>query len=141
MTPFTLDDCPPTWMQSEKAAEDELDAEVRNLLGQTRMWRVVNSALWIAWGIVQFKYPGMEEDIAAANGETAQDSQKNGSGEHKTPPVDADVDEEEDGFDYLAYAQDRAMFFWSDILALNLIKPEELPEPMVEHLRARMIDY
>ncbi|KAJ5226300.1 hypothetical protein N7468_007525 [Penicillium chermesinum] len=95
VTPFTLDDCSSTWQQAEKAAEEEVDAEVRNLLGQTRMW---------------------------------------------LPPVDVDVDEE-DGFDYLAYAQDRAMFFWSDILALGLIDPEELPKPMVEHLRTRMIEY
>ncbi|KAJ6160517.1 hypothetical protein N7470_003913 [Penicillium chermesinum] len=139
VTPFTLDDCSSTWQQAEKAAEEEVDAEVRNLLGQTRMWRAMNSALWIAWGIVQFKYPGMEEEIAAANGDSVQ-NQQNGDGGHKVPPVDVDVDEE-DGFDYLAYAQDRAMFFWSDILALGLIDPEELPKPMVEHLRTRMIEY
>lgn len=129
-------------MQTEKAAEDELESEIRKYLVQTRMWRLMNSALWIAWGIVQFKYPGMEDDIAAANGGRQPNGEKTGEVEHpKTPPVDADVDEEEDGFDYLAYAQDRAMFFWSDMLALQLIDPEELPTPMVEHLRARMIEY
>jgi choline kinase len=56
------------------------------------------------------------------------------------PPVDADVDEA-DEFDYLAYAQDRAMFFWADLLALNLVREDELPRQMVEHIRSRMIEY
>ena len=108
---------------------------------QTRLWRVMGSAQWIAWGIVQAKVPGMEEGIAEAlaakNGPV--EAEKNGNGEEKKPPVDEA--EEEGDFDYLAYAQDRAMFFWSDLLALNLVKAEELPAPLVEHIRSRLVEY
>ena len=142
ITPLALDDGPEgsNWPQTEKSTEDDLEAEVRSLMRQTRLWRAMNSAQWVAWGIVQAKAPGMEEGIAEMMGTSSNGSDDNGSGVTKRPPVDADIDEE-DGFDYLAYAQDRAMFFWSDLLALNLINPDELPPPMVEHIRARIVDY
>ncbi|OQE38653.1 hypothetical protein PENCOP_c008G05754 [Penicillium coprophilum] len=120
--------------QNEKSEEAELDAEVKFLMQQTRMWRAMNSAQWVAWGIVQAKVPGMEEGIAemlaARNGD-----------DPKTP-AEADAEEEDDGdFDYLAYAQDRVMFFWGDLLSLNLIKPEELPAPLLEHVQSRLVAY
>jgi choline kinase len=34
---------------------------------------------------------------------------------------------EHEEFDYLAYAQERAMLFWGDVLQLGLVKEEELP--------------
>ena len=37
---------------------------------------------------------------------------------------------DEDEFDYLAYAQERAMFFWGDCLQLGIVKEEDLPEKM-----------
>ncbi|KAI9823968.1 MAG: hypothetical protein M1819_001099 [Sarea resinae] len=40
----------------------------------------------------------------------------------------APQDEDEDEFDYLAYAHERAMFFWGDVLALGVIGADELPE-------------
>lgn len=122
------------------SAEEEHEKEVLFLMQQTRLWRVICSAQWVAWGIVQAKVPGMEEGIAESLA-TGNGSVESGdkSAEEK-PPVDADVDEEAD-FDYLAYAQDRVMFFWSDLLALNLIKAEELPAPLVEHIRSRLVEY
>lgn len=134
ITPLNLDDCPePSWQQTqaERSNEEAHDAEVKFLMHQTRLWRVINSAQWVAWGIVQAKTPGMEEALAEGNG------QEEGP---KTPAVDADVDEDEE-FDYLAYSQDRAMFFWSDLLALKLVNPDDLPPAMVEHLKARAVDY
>lgn len=145
ITPLDLDDNPegPVW--SVEKTEDDLDADIRELMRHTRMWRVMNSAQWVAWGIVQAKAPGMQEGIAemekaSHNGSHENGHEQNGKDETKRPPVDPDVDEE-DGFDYLAYAQDRAMFFWSDLLALNLVNADELPAPMVEHIRTRSIDY
>lgn len=142
ITPLSLDDNTEGTVWSAEKTEDDLDADIRELMRQTRMWRVMNSAQWVAWGIVQAKAPGMEEDIAEMEKASQNSSHENGQeqNEVKRPPVDPDVDEE-DGFDYLAYAQDRAMFFWSDLLALNLVNADELPAPMVEHLRARSIDY
>lgn len=145
ITPLALDDCSEASnQQQEKSIEEELEAEVARLMHQSRLWRVMNSAQWVAWGIVQAKVPGMEEGIAAMNASSTNVSHDNGHDQTDTAksptPVDSDVDEEEE-FDYLAYAQDRALFFWSDLLALNLINPGELPPPMVEHLRKRIVDY
>lgn len=49
------------------------------------------------------------------------------------------ANEAADEFDYLAYAQDRALFFWADILSLGLAKEDEFPEGMIELIRNRMI--
>ena len=40
-------------------------------------------------------------------------------------------EEAEDEFDYLGYAQHRAMFFWADALQQGLVKAEELPEDLL----------
>ncbi|OOQ87747.1 putative choline kinase [Penicillium brasilianum] len=148
ITPLNLDDGPegPLGQQLEASGEDELESQVRYLMHQTRLWRVMNSAQWVAWGIVQAKVPGMDEGItemtaASGNDSSEHETHSDGNGEHKTPPVDPNVDEEEEEFDYLAYSQDRAMFFWSDLLALGLVNPDDLPAPMVEHIRARAVDY
>jgi choline kinase len=134
----------------EKSHEDNLQAELQFLMKQTRLWRVINSAQWVAWGIVQAKVPGMEEAIAAAAAAKAPNGNGPSGGSTGSvvtaaeppvqPPVDADVDEA-DEFDYLAYAQDRAMFFWADLLALRLVREDELPPQMVEHIKSRMIEY
>lgn len=147
ITPLNLDDGPEGHLGQlvEVSGDDDLDSRVRYLMHQTRLWRVMNSAQWIAWGIVQAKVPGMDEGIAemtaaSGNGSLEHVKQSNGNGEHKVPKVDPDADEEE-VFDYLAYSQDRAMFFWSDLLALGLVNPDDLPAPMVEHIRARVVEY
>ena len=65
------------------------------------------------------------------------DSETNGKG-----VVVEEIEEGEEaggGFDYLAYAQDRALFFWGDMLELGLVKEEELPVDLVE--RAKRIPY
>lgn len=105
---------------------------------QQRLWRVINSAQWVAWGIVQAKVPGMEEGIAKAEAE-AEGRDSNGT---VTPAeMKSQEDFEADGFDYLAYAQDRAMFFWADLLALKLVDESELPKELVEYVKTRIIEY
>jgi len=122
---------------------------------QTRLWRVINSAQWVAWGVVQAKVPGMEEGIAVAEAEKAGHENNNGNGnsngstehhpqsehnsEAKAPAPEAEVDA--DDFDYLAYAQDRAMIFWADMLAFGLVKEDELPGHVVEHVKTRVLEY
>jgi choline kinase len=108
----------------ERSAQDTLEAETQFLIRQTRLWRVLNSAQWVAWGIVQAKVPGMEDD----------------GGSTPTPPVDSDVDES-DEFDYLAYAQDRAFFFWADLVALGFVQKEQLPESLAEAVEGRQLEY
>ncbi|KAJ6069984.1 hypothetical protein N7499_011871 [Penicillium canescens] len=141
ITPLDLDENPAesSWHQAQ-TTEQELEKGVRDLMQQTRLWRVISSVNWATWGIVQAKIPGMEEGIARMTGASSDEQGLNDKEETVTPPVAADVDEEE-GFDYLAYSQDRAMFFWSDLLQMGLVKPEELPAEMVEHIRTRIVDY
>lgn len=104
---FMLDSRAPQggWSAAEKDREEQTDKRVRELHEEAKLWRPANSALWVAWGIVQAKVPGLNS-------------------------VDAHDDEGEDDFDYLRYSQDRAFFFWGDMVAMGLVKLEELPEPL-----------
>ena len=56
--------------------------------------------------------------------------------EEKQP---GDDEEEEEGFDYLAYAQDRALLFWGDLLEMGLVSETDLPADVVK--RAKRIPY
>lgn len=123
-----------------KAAED---AEVKHLMHETRIWRLANTAQWVAWGIVQAKIPGMprfdpdspklvqdqeseeaaRDDVFGDDGLTVQEA-----GQEEVEP-----DEE---FDYLGYAQHRAMFFWGDALQLGLVKAEDLPEDTLAKVKS-----
>lgn len=158
----------------ESAAED---AEVKHLLAETRLWRLANTAQWVAWGIVQAKVPGMpdfdgseqstkkgeesgfETPVQEVLGERAgeyreligeqeaareykaaveaqeQQNKKNddeGGGDSAAVKFAESEggDEQEEEFDYLGYAQHRAMFFWGDALRLGLVKADELPEEL-----------
>lgn len=128
-----------------------------------RIWRVANSAQWVAWGIVQAKVPELDDgkfDLISEPSTVASPALTNGtissspvlvsSPENIEDPVttdavdketDAEVEasEEADEFDYLAYAQDRAMFFWGDMVSLGVVKPEDLPKETLE--RVRILDY
>jgi choline kinase len=141
ITPLDLDENPaePSWHQTQPI-EPELERGVRELMQQTRLWRVISSVNWATWGIVQAKIPGMEKGIAQMTGTLDDEQVLNDEEGASAPPVEVEAEEEE-GFDYLAYSQDRAMFFWSDLLQMGLVKPEELPAEMVEHIRTRIVDY
>lgn len=96
---------PGGWKAEETRQEDQLEEHIKSLMEETRLWRPICSAMWIAWGILQAKIPSFDSDGTS--------------------------DEEEGdphAFDYLGYAQERAMFFWGDCVALGLVKLEELPE-------------
>lgn len=102
---------PGGWSAAERAHDEQSDHQVRELLDETRLWRPANAIFWTTWGIAQAKVDG-ETDAG----------------------VDDDKEMDEDDFDYLRYAQDRALFFWGDCVQLGLVKAEELPES----LRARI---
>lgn len=133
---FNLDNDETPTAEAETAVEDLHEAEVQFFMRQTRLWRVINSAQWVAWGVVQAKIPGMEEGIAQQTGQAAQAAQAAPGAEKLGEEA-----EEEDGFDYLAYAQDRAMIFWADMFALGLVREGELPDSVLEHIKGRMIEY
>ncbi|RYP46876.1 hypothetical protein DL768_006973 [Monosporascus sp. mg162] len=120
---------PGGWREEEKRREDQVDQQVTELMEETRLWRIANSAQWVAWGILQAKIPGYDAE-AVGDVEGAQ-------------PTPASVPEEDEGdaeaFDYLGYAHSRAMFFWGDCVTMGLIRKEELPEEIRGKLK--IVDY
>lgn len=145
--------------EEEKGREERVENEIRRLMHETRIWRPANSAMWVAWGIVQAKMEGMDEaleakkrpddrkEVSAGKDTTgtspaepdpvtpepkdlAKDASEKRTDEIRGEPAEgADADAGEDaGFDYLRYAQERAMFFWGDMLQMGLVSKEELPE-------------
>lgn len=122
----------------EKTAED---AEVKHLMHETRIWRLANTAQWVAWGIVQAKIPGMpsfdpdspKTEQSEGPEDVAHDVfEESGLADQETEE-EAEQDEE---FDYLGYAQHRAMFFWGDALQLGLVKAEDLPEETMTKVKS-----
>ena len=147
-----------SYAEEEAQRDEEAEREIRRLMHETRLWRVANSAQWVAWGIVQAKVEGMDEALAAANNPTFNSLASSASASAFDSPFAPDSpekheekaeggkekeeeeeEEEEEGegeeFDYLGYAQDRAMFFWGDVLGLGLVRPEELPAGLVAKVK------
>ncbi|EFR04116.1 choline kinase [Nannizzia gypsea CBS 118893] len=168
VTPFNLDAYTPSVpfsISEVDQIDEELEVEVQKLLQEVRAWRIANSAMWVAWGIVQAKVPGLEAAVPytstadAANSNENEGTTTSNEEDISTTPTqetvdvqqmlaatdqalqEAEVDEAADEFDYLAYAQDRALFFWADVLAIGLIKEEELPTEMLEHIKRYTVDY
>ena len=124
---------------AQKAAEDH---EVARLIHETRMWRLANTAQWVAWGIVQAKVPGMPDFSDSAASEPGPDGEKTSREElgergeeyrdiaEQPQDGESEKEEAEEEFDYLGYAQHRAMFFWADAIQTGLVRAEELPEEL-----------
>lgn len=169
---------PGGWKEEERRATELNEQKLRDLAREARLWRAMNSAQWVAWGIAQAKIAGFSEneaplpsataggavssstgaDIAGITGvasatatATAEDAQGPASPVDSEGTVTADEDgsaavdaqtgsnEEEEGFDYLSYAHDRALFFWGDVVQMGLVKLEELPEGLRE--RVKMVEH
>lgn len=131
----------------ERSAEDQ---EIKRLMDETRLWRLANTAMWVAWGLVQAKVPGMpdfdsspvtaeqlEDEAHRELGEDAEEyrelaEKQQQAAEQAEHPEAQEPDEE---FDYLGYAQHRAMFFWGDVIRLGLVKAEELPEELRDKVK------
>ena len=188
---------PGGYQEEERQREEALQREIERLKRETRLWRVANSAQWVAWGIVQAKVPGMDDALEAkqnvapgpADSGAVVGSEKGDLGgqieggggagrgdggshiigsdplspEMKSlaeaarnkRPEERDVptspttiagtheeeapESEEEEFDYLGYAQQRALFFWGDVLQLGLVRKEELPRELLE--RVKVVEY
>ncbi|KAL9098370.1 MAG: hypothetical protein Q9187_009673, partial [Circinaria calcarea] len=152
-----------SYAEEEAQRDEDAEREIRRLMHETRLWRVANSAQWVAWGIVQAKVEGMDEALAAANNPTFNSLVSSASASTSAPASHLAPDgpekheekaevgkeeqkkkEEEEGegeeeeaeeFDYLGYAQDRAMFFWGDVLGLGLVRPDELPPGLLAQVK------
>ncbi|RDA95376.1 hypothetical protein CP533_3501 [Ophiocordyceps camponoti-saundersi (nom. inval.)] len=122
---FVLDARAPPggWGAVERDRDDRSNQRVRELMEDTLLWRPANSAQWVAWGIVQAAVPGLGPDNEPLPEEEARAAER-----------EAAVEE----FDYLRYAQDRALFFWGDVVRMGLVRAEELPEEL--RARLKMID-
>lgn len=159
---FMLDSrAPPAQIAKEEKQRDEaLETEIERLTKETRIWRIANSAQWVAWGIVQAKVQGMDEALEAQKNASpksedtvsqtmpklhldsdplspemvglAQDA-------HDKRPEEDTNDGEEEEFDYLGYAHERALFFWGDVLQLGIVKKEDLPKELLE--KVKIVEY
>lgn len=158
---------PMAQIEEEKRQDEAVESEIEKLVTETRLWRIANSAQWVAWGIVQAKVPGMDEALEAQKnsspnsedtiiripqahldsgpicqevGEFAQDvNEKRPESRGESGEERHEEEEEEDGFDYLGYAQERAMFFWGDILQHGIVKREDLPEELLS--KVKVVEY
>jgi len=155
-----------SYQEQEAQAERKIEEEARRLMAETRLWRLANSAMWVAWGIVQAHVPGLPDaddnnkqavtaekaaelesatkevrDEAAVNEEdvSAKDEGKDGTNPDAELDDHAESQNEEEEFDYLGYAQERAMFVWGDAIRLGMIKAEELPEDVRK--RVKLVEY
>ena len=168
----------------ETAREARQEEDMKCLMHETKLWRLANTAQWVAWGIVQAQIPELDEpskkemvrgmlekvvegvqsampgrrhevtsdplseedkkhqeDAAADRPEgRAQeqahhegDPMKSGSGSGHTSG--GEEPEETEEFDYLAYAQDRAMFFWGDALQMGLVKEEDFDKDVLPRIK------
>lgn len=173
---FLLDSRTPAgggnYAEEEAQREKYTNQRVKELMKEARLWRVANSAQWVAWGIVQAKVPeldypqvsGSPDELSPALPTPTSEASPtmNGLTFHE-PSTDAsptplphnhdkrpeglmaeallsgqdlnEITDEDEEFDYLGYAQERAMFFWGDVVTLGLIKKEELPEGLRGRLR------
>lgn len=131
--------------EEERKREEATESEITRLMLETRIWRVANSAQWVAWGVVQAKIPEMSTPLPSSPAQVldsdplspemvslAQDA-------HDKRPEEGGDEEEEEEFDYLGYAQERAMFFWGDVVQLGLVKREELPAGLRK--RIKVVEY
>ncbi|KFZ14165.1 hypothetical protein V502_06190 [Pseudogymnoascus sp. VKM F-4520 (FW-2644)] len=141
----------------------DVERRVEELMVEARWWRVANSAQWVAWGIVQANIPELEEFDRACRTPSARAPEgevggmerldledgvvdgvdgvdgEEGEGDVEGGESGEEGDKEDDEFDYVAYAQDRAMFFWGDCVALGLVKLEDLPKNVQEAVK--IVDY
>lgn len=153
-----------SYQEQEAQAERDTEEEARRLMAETKLWRIANSAMWVAWGIVQAHVPGLPDfdaangtnenpTAAALDGSTA-DTKTDAEAEEQDPAavstkeepkdearlkLDQDTDlfksQDDEEFDYLAYSQDRAMFVWGDLVGMGLVKKEELPEALTKRMK------
>jgi choline kinase len=162
-------DLPSSWSnyaEEEARREKETERKVQELLKEVRVWRVANSAQWVAWGIVQATVPALDGPVPVVEGAEISEEPTSISGEENTNPSlkangvqingvekrpeglkaeallsgvaskEAEcLEDEGDEFDYLAYAQDRAMFFWGDVVGLGIVKKDELPRELLGRLK------
>lgn len=130
LTSFNLDARKPalSYREEETDRQRVVEETVETLLEETRVWRAASHAVWCVWGIVQAKVSVNDvskgklfkkdlNDASAAAGDTK------------------DKKEDEDEFDYLSYAQQRALLFWGDMLELGLVEHQAVDEFVLKNAK------
>ena len=138
---------------------DEAGAMER-LLHETRIWRMANTAQWVAWGIVQAKVPGMphfpddddDDDDCVVPGDPSDPDRDPATPSSSDSDTDLAAKQQaaaaahiaHDGeassaaaaaFDYLGYAQHRALFFWGDAMQWRLCAPDALAPELRDRIK------
>ena len=85
------------YQEEEKKREEQLEKQVDRLMTETRLWRIANSAQWVAWGIVQANVPeldGLDEKKSESNESPGINStgETNRPGSPKSGATDSQVD-------------------------------------------------
>ncbi|KAG6040401.1 hypothetical protein E4U41_000645 [Claviceps citrina] len=124
---------PGGWSAAERAREEQSELQVRELMEEPRLWRAGNSAMWVAWGIVQARVPGLDGSNGPASG--AEPGLLTAAAAAAEQEQEQEQESGADEFDYLRYAQDRAAFFWGDCVQLGLVRREDLPEKLRSRLK------
>ncbi|MCJ1285802.1 hypothetical protein MMC26_005143 [Xylographa opegraphella] len=162
---FMLDSRSPpvAYAEEERLRQEETEKEIERLTRETRLWRIANSAQWVAWGVVQAKIGGMDEALSREKTPTQSPPARSttdpfspDSAAEQLAPLEKrpeglvaealaegrELPHEEDDeaeFDYLGYAQERAMFFWGDCLGMGFVREEDLPKEMLG--KVKRVDY
>ncbi|KAJ6263584.1 hypothetical protein Dda_2152 [Drechslerella dactyloides] len=79
---------------------EAMDREVERLVAESRDWRAAVNACWALWGIVQ-------ANVSEEGDEGVEDAEE---------------------FDYIKYAEQKAMVMWGDLVSLGVVKEEEVRE-------------
>ena len=155
-----------SYAEDERQREQAVAKEVDSLIRETKLWRVANHAHWVAWGIVQAKVDGLPDEAGESLSQKSDpsatslgmdsdpislDTKSSVDSAHAKRPeglvAEALADgnnmshDEDDGdeFDYLGYAQERAMFFWGDVVSMGLVRKEDLPREI--HDKLKLVEY
>lgn len=113
--------------------QGRIEKETERLLYEARIWRPANSAQWVAWGVVQAKTSSHDSDADSEQGQGQdQDQDKVNVHDDGTASQTGEENDSPVEFDYLAYAQSRAIFFWADLVDLGIISLHDLPRDLAE---------
>ncbi|KAG0633180.1 kinase-like domain-containing protein [Tuber brumale] len=140
MPSFVLDARTPGASYEEEEANRQrgIVEEVDRLEGEAKAWRAASHAMWCTWGIVQAKNPGLETKAVINRQQSGTDGPVSGGAKAAAGDLGGvklgseEGGEDESEFDYLGYAQQRALLFWGDMLALGIMRPEEIGDEVVE---------
>ncbi|KAI1329982.1 kinase-like protein [Xylariaceae sp. FL0255] len=122
---------PGGWKETEKIQTEQTEEQIKALIEETQLWRTINSAQWVAWGVMQAKIPGFNPEATTHTAGTLEVP----DGANGAAPAEEEEEAGSAEFNYLGYAQDRAFFFWGDCVQKGLVKMGDLPERLQKKIK------